>query len=181
MKKKLIVITNLILLIFFCITFFSKDVYADELPPIDVYTAEDLINIKYNPNATYVLQADIDMQGYTWLPFYFSGSLDGNGYSILNLTISNINYNTVTTYDGNHKTYDTCFSGLFSQIDNAYICNLTLENIRMDVTTDTNCFIGAIAGYSSNSTIDNCSIEGQLSLTVNSYMFGVGGIVGYGN
>ena len=178
--KKLHFLLPLILLIFSIFSQPTSTAYGDD-KPIEISTPEGLINIAYNPLGSYILTADIDMTDIDWLPFYFAGKLDGNGYNILNLTVNSINYNTVVTYDGNHKTYDTNLSGLFSHIDNATITNLNLVNMRMNIQTDTNCFIGGIAGYSSNSTISKCNISGEFSLTVDADMFGVAGIVGYGN
>lgn len=54
------------------------------------------------------------MAGYDWTPVEFSGELEGNGYSILNLTVNSVSQVSRITYDGNMKTYDTVFSGMFS-------------------------------------------------------------------
>ena len=48
------------------------------------------------------------------------------------------------------------------------------------IETDANCFIGGIAGYVTNTNIDNCNIEGTIDLTTSSHMFGIAGIAGFG-
>lgn len=190
MKHKSTIIMALLLTIFFIaapsVTSYATDVSDiqkntgnDDV--IQISTPEDLKAIKDNPSGNYILTKDIDMSESFWKPFSFSGTLDGNGYSILNLNIQTIGSETADTYDGNYKIYDTYFAGLFSQINNATISNLCLVNLRANINIIDSCFVGSFAGYSDNSTITNCSVSGELSLTVNAPMFGVGGIVGYGN
>lgn len=159
--------------------------YVLDVEPKDagtpVSTPEDLKAIKNDPAGNYYLANDIDMSGVEWEPFVFNGELNGCGYSVLNLTITKAGEDRADTYDGNYKVYDTCFAGMFSKIENASITDFNLVNVRADVEMEESCFVGSIAGYSSESTITNCTVSGELSLTVNAPMFGVGGIVGYGN
>lgn len=162
-------------------------VFAAANPPTtevqwtEISTKKEFLAMRDNPSGNYLLKKDINLDGVEWTPFAFSGNLDGNGHTVLNLTLKNCGTETATTYDGNMKTYDTYFCGLFSQITNGSVQNLTLCNVRADVTETRSCFVGSIAGYTENATIFNCNITGQLSLYVNAPMFGVGGIVGYGN
>ena len=136
--------------------------------------------MEQDPTGSYQLAADIDASGETWFPFSFHGTLDGNGYSILNLSIQDAGEAIRETYDGNMKVYDTYFAALFDELSGGSVNSLNLVNLRIDVTTDQPCFVGGIAGYMENATIENCSVQGSLQLHAHDRMFGVGGIIGYG-
>ena len=69
--------------------------------------------------------ADIDMTGIDWTPWDFSGKFDGNGYTILNLSVTKTNRCTMKTYDGNRKEYDTI------RLTAKLIGRLNLENLIM--------------------------------------------------
>ncbi len=142
---------------------------------------QDLLQIAENPSGNYVLIDDIDMTGVDWKPIAFQGVLDGNGHSILNLSVTMVTEPTEVTYDGNMKTYQSHFAGMFSTMKGATIQNLGLINERITAESEESAFVGGVAGYSDNSTIDNCTIQGNYSLTTGSHMFGVAGVVGFGN
>lgn len=146
----------------------------------DISDAEGLLEMRRNPAGAYRLTADIDFSGFEWTPFAFQGTLDGQGYSILNLTVNETGQSLEETFDGNMKVYDTVFSGLFDEMKGAAVSNLHLLNLRIDVETDKPCFIGGFAGYMENSSIEGCSVQGILQLRAFDRMFGVGGIIGYG-
>ncbi len=148
---------------------------------IQVYTASDLLDMAKNPSGSYELMSDIDMTGLDWKPFDFSGSLNGQGYKILNLKVEKLGDITHLTYDGNMKTYDTYYSGLFSSLINAKVSNLSLLGLDVEITSDQPTFIGGICGYADKAEISNCVIDGKLSLTSGSHMMGVAGILGFGN
>lgn len=154
---------------------------ADFTGYIQVSTPQDMQVMAKNPSGTYVLTADIDMSGVSWTPFTFKGVLNGNGYAILNLNVTSTGTDTALTYDGNMKQYDTSFAGLFSVLSGAQVSNLKLINERVDITTDKDCFVGSIAGFMEDSTITDCTIQAGLNITADAKMFGVGGIVGFGN
>ena len=158
-------------------------VFADEKDStvIQISNTEEFLAIKDNPRGNYELACDIDLEGVKWEPFSFYGTLDGKGFCVLNLEVNKVGKDSCVTYDGNYKEYDTVFAGLFTCIENATITNITFYDVCVDIETEQNCFIGAIAGYSENSTITNSNVYGTLSLTVNAPMFGVGGVVGFGN
>lgn len=154
---------------------------ADEGLPVEIYTYEDLLQVAENPEGSYRLMEDIDMEGLSWNPVDFSGVFDGNGYTLLNLEVNDISAGVEDTYDGNHKVYDTYFAGFFGTLKGAEVTNLNLLNIEVKVETDKPCFIGSIAGYSVDSTVRDCHVQGRLELSAHDRMFGVGGIVGYGS
>lgn len=158
-------------------------VFAEEPEPAryEIITPEDLFTICEDPTGIYELANDLDMTGYEWRPIDFSGRLEGNGHAILNLSVSGVSDSHAITYDGNRKPYDTYFSGMFGCLVDAEISDLKLLNIRAFTETDLPCFLGSFAGYSDHSMIINCEVNGILELRAHDRMFGVGGIVGYGN
>ena len=153
---------------------------AEQEAVVEIWDAEGLRAMAEDPFGTFLLAADIDMSGEVWTPFAFYGSLDGDGHSILNLTVGETGTAVKETYDGNMKVYDTYFAGFFDEMEGAQVCNLNLVNLRIDVETDLPCFIGGITGYMENSSIENCAVQGILQLKAHDRMFGVGGIIGYG-
>ena len=112
-----------------------------------IKTAQDLQNINNNLSGKYILMGDIDLSGINWTPLgsltdAFTGELNGNGFSIKNLTI-----------DG--QTKDNV--GLFANL------NGTISNLRMkNVDIRGNNYVGAIAGVAGTSTIKNVVIEGTI-------------------
>ena len=147
---------------------------------IEIADAQGLLDMAQAPEADYCLTADIDMTGVQWKPFSFHGTLDGNGFAILNLRIGETGEAVRETFDGNMKVYDTYFAGLFDELSGGGIRNLTLINLRIDVETDLPCFIGGFAGYMEDAVIENSSVQGILELRAHDRMFGVGGMIGYG-
>lgn len=127
----------------------------------------------------YKLTANIDLNGKSWAPIgevgntnaYFRGSFDGNGYTVSNFTVTN----TATTQYA---------AGLFGQIAQATIMNLTVSGATISATAlptsisnSTTCYtnVGSIVGFATKgSLIVNChSVDNDL------YGYVVGGIVGF--
>ena len=148
--------------------------------PTEISTPEDLAAMANDPSGSYVLTEDLDMEGITWNCFDFSGTLDGNGHSILNLSVTQPGENTETALDGNQKEYPAVYAGLFAKLEGAEVKNLNLVNIRALVETDQPCFLGGIAGYSMDSTVSGCTVTGQLELRAHEGILGVAGVLGYG-
>ena len=148
---------------------------------IHISTPEELDKMRNDPSASYVLDKDIDMAGYEWVPFTFTGILNGNGHAILNLHVDRLGETVKSTYDGNFKVYDTKFAGMFDVAQGATIKKLSLYGMSADVDADESCFIGSIAGYTEDTRIIDCTVEeARIQLKVNAPMFGVAGLVGYG-
>ena len=138
-----------------------------------VYTADGLMawaeaaqgNLSLNCTLTH----DIDLSGTEWEPVgdrnnVYTGTFDGNGHTISNLTITKKNL----------SFGDDC--GMFGRVGtNATIQDLTLEDVRLDVDAD-DVSIGALAG-SNQGIISNCRVSGNISVT-NKEMGFVGGVVG---
>lgn len=138
-----------------------------------VYTADGLMawaeaaqgNLSLNCTLTH----DIDLSGTEWEPVgdrnnVYTGTFDGNGHTISNLTITKENL----------SFGDDC--GMFGRVGtNATIQDLTLENVRLNVGAD-GIPIGALAGFNQG-TISNCKVSGNIFVTNNRAGY-VGGIVG---
>ena len=164
-----------------CLMFLkSADVISAE-EYTEIYTYEDLLLMAENPDGNYILMQDIDMSGKTWTPINFSGSFNGNGHALLNVTVTDLTDETREAYDGNMKVYDTYFSGFFGILTNASVYDLDLVNYKSEITSDVPCFSGSLAGYSEGSTITGCTVIAEIRLDAHDRMFGVGGVVGYGN
>lgn len=158
---------------------------ATELPAADaklhrIRTAEDLKEIAEDPTGHYILENDIDMTGIEWKPIDFAGVFDGMGHALLNLSLTQPGDAVETAYDGNRKSYDCKYVGLFSTLKNAEVKNLKLMGVEGYVETDEPCFMGSIAGYVYKSTITDCVVYGTMEMRAHNQMFGLGGIAGYG-
>lgn len=146
-----------------------------------ITTVDELLAIEDNPQGNYVLMNDLDLAGIEWPCLNFSGNFDGNGHALLNLELSQPATENATSYDGNLKTYETHFAGFFGLLRNAGVKDLHLLNVRALVEADTPIFLGGLAGYSLDSTITGCTVTGYMELRAHDRMFGIGGLVGYGN
>lgn len=133
------------------------------------------------PDGSYRLTADIDMAGEDWTPIAFSGKLDGDGHTLYNLRVTRVGEEVRTTKDGNLKSYDTVFAGLFSVLENAEIRNLTLTGATLSVQGETHCFAGLLAGYMDHSTLEDCAVQGRGKLVNYAVQTGIGGLAGYGS
>ena len=111
------------------------------------------------------LMADIDLTGKTVKVIgtgsaFYSGTFDGNGHVIRNLTISQI-----------HKNDSTKFVGMFSKTDNAVIKNLGLENASIRQPGGWNkssTLVGGFAGQLSGTTsLENCYVKNSSILNAN--------------
>ena len=147
----------------------------------EISTPEDLYEIKDNPQGDYILTADIDMSGFEWVPVTFDGKLDGQGYKISNLCIACPGEETERTIDGNFLAYESVFAGLFSTTHQASIANLRIENAYIRPECTESIFCGILAGYADRTTIENCSISGEVYLVGREKMVGISGVIGYGS
>lgn len=126
-----------------------------------IRTATQLQNMNLDLTANYELGSDIywsgafDPVGGWGGAAPFTGSLNGKGYTIHNLSVQKIPDDYV---------------GLFGQIDGATIQNVRLENVDVDGDDHVGALIGEAIG---NSEIPNCSSTG----TVNGDQY-TGGLIG---
>ncbi|MEI8377880.1 MAG: GLUG motif-containing protein [bacterium] len=116
-------------------------------------------------NGKFILMNDIDLSelgpvNRAVVTGIFSGTLDGNGYKLKNLTINSTAAST----------------GFIGQTSGAKIKNIGLENANVTATGAFN-HVGSLVGYSDNiSSIDNCYTS-NVSVTASSAT-NVGGLVG---
>lgn len=168
-----------IVLIFSLLTFPAAA--ATETEAVEIHTVSELKAMADNPSGSYILMEDLDMSGVDWTPINFTGSFDGNGHALLNLTLSQLGSDKPSSYDGNKKEYETAYAGFFGTLIGAEVKNLQLINVRGVIESDEPCFVAGLAGYSEGSTITNCTVTGCLELRAHDRMFGIGGVVGYGS
>ncbi len=135
--------------------------------PYLVATAEHLDSVRDYLDAHFKQTAPIDLgaapwnEGSGWSPvgnssLPFTGTFDGAGYTIANLTI-----NRAAQYQG-----------LFGYTENAFIGNLHLENVNLQ----TSSYGGGLAGYAKDTQMENVSATGALVAFSSSY--DIGGLVG---
>lgn len=159
----------------------ATEIETADSETVQIHTIEELQAIAENPSGSYILMEDLDMTGVEWMPLDYSGSFDGNGHALLNLTLTQPGAQKPKSYDGNRKDYETAYVGLFGTLINAEVKNLKLINVRAVIESDEPCFLAGLAGYAENTTISGCTVTGCLELRAHDRMFGVGGIVGYGS
>lgn len=139
--------------------------------PYIILTAEDLDRVRDKPTASYKLGADIDLSPIaSWVPIgdsgYFTGTFDGDNYTIRGMTINS----------------SAGFLGLFGIVNSAIpvfptpvsIKNVRLENVNI-TATDPHAQVGGLAG----AIADHARIEGVfVSGTIRASGFSAGGIAG---
>jgi hypothetical protein len=160
----------------------SYAVSLDTVPVgyVGIYTASDLNNIRNNLHGKYILMNNVDLSDYAsgngWLPIGsigvpFSGTLDGNGYTISNLTLN----------QASGADYPSIAIGLFSYVAGGTISNLTIQaTAAYSADTYSSLAFGTIAGVAKRITVDNCQVQisgtikgGEISASVD-----VGGLIG---
>ena len=127
--------------------------------PIEIATVEELAAINENLSGNYVLIADIDLAGVEWTPIgayapsgeseeeqeipaeetAFTGTFDGQGHTIRNLTINQP---------------EGWAMGLFGCANNAQIGNFTLENASVDAAL----MSADVVGYAYCSTVSGVTL-----------------------
>ena len=132
---------------------------------------------------TYILMADIDLGGMNWDPIpVFKGTLDGNGKTISNFTISK----AVSGSDGGNIGFIAMldFKGKDADGNNisSTVTNLNLKNVTVTVPEGDIRYIGLIAG-SNRGIVENCTTTGivhdsRTTLANNAY---IGTLVGRNN
>lgn len=132
-----------------------------------------------------VLAKDLDLKGIAWNPIgsegksgalsnFFSGTFDGQGHSIENLSLK-------ASYQGEQNL------GLFSTLGKyAVVENVKLEQVDIAITGNAVLRAGAIAGdaeagkqYEDAPVIENCLADGEMSVvTTGAALCFAGGILG---
>ncbi len=141
---------------------------------VHITTTEEFLAMKDNRSGNYVLDNDLDFSGVTFAtPFTaaFSGTFDGQDF-----TISNINFSSITTYTG---VFGYVSSGT---IKNVNFDNITIGTLDTPLAMSTSSRTGIVAGYVSSTTgkienvkVSNSVINYSTASTVQAF---VGGLVG---
>ncbi len=97
------------------------------------------------------LTADIDMTGVEWTPVSFCGNLDGAGYAIQNLSVTE-------AFDGD-KSY---WAAMFAQLINATVSNITFENCAASISAETSAtrdvYVAIVAANAIASKLENITV-----------------------
>lgn len=144
---------------------------------IKIYNATDLNKVHTYPDASFKLMNDIDMTGVLWLPVIdvssaFTGTFDGNGHAIRNLSIDTAYYSSGFAF------------GLFGFTAGATIKNLWMDNfVFTSANISRTYYVGAIYAWnlSENATlVENCRVTGSFSIASqsSSYPVTAGGVCG---
>ena len=112
---------------------------------------------------TFVLSNNIDLGGYNWTPIgtsehNFKGSFDGNGYSIMNLSIIE-----------DEAKEGKAYIGFFGYAKDATIKNVTFENVNINIPCldidHSQGHIGAVVGsLEGTSTVENVTVKGDIKV-----------------
>jgi len=117
-----------------------------------ITTYAGLVAIADDLTADYVLGNDIECSGNNFTPLgTFSGSLDGQGFSIKNLTIT-INASGDRT-------------GALITTNSGTVENLKLTDCDISITSTSRVARGATLVYTNNGIVDNCSATGTITCT----------------
>ena len=140
--------------------FISLHTPTHDLEVKEVYTVYDWLTIEVGNHV--LLMNDLDFDGVDYMPIpLFSGTLDGQGYTIKNLTI-NLSEESLEPN-----------VGLFGQLSGASIRNLNVDRLTIDAPIEM-VSVGSIAGRALNSTLENIAIT---NTELNSG-FNTGGLIG---
>ena len=128
------------------------DFSSGDFATVDINSCEQLRDIDLNPSGsdtTYTLTQDLDCAGVDFQSIgdnewsVFTGVLDGNNYTISNLTIND----------------SEGYAGLFKETSDAVIRDLNFENLSVTGVSAT----GGIVGQSDEVYIQNVSVTGDVS------------------
>lgn len=164
--------------------FCGSGAFAIEPTPIETQT--DLQNISNNLGGNYVLIANIDVDALNAITNInadsFTGTLNGSGYTISNLTQPLFNsLSSATILDlnlsGNVELIYSC-GGMTCLQDEVGILARTASNANLDAitvvgTVSGNDFVGGVAGWTTGGTITN--VQANVTVVGRDY---VGGILG---
>jgi hypothetical protein len=132
--------------------------------PYIIETGGQLLLMKDFKDKYFELANNIDLDNHNWLPFVFSGFLNGKGCVVSNLKIERNN-------DG---------QGLFSVISKGNVKNLTIKNVNIKAPaySEIGALVGCLGANGNDGSISDCHVI----LNENSQIIGgneVGGLVGF--
>ena len=150
--------------------------------------------IKQSPKENYKIMEDLNFGNWNKddivINTTYTGILDGNNKSIVNMTIDN---SLISTFNGkmsNITFKNIKFEGIPLSLaliaksqSNSYIENVHMQDITINslATTETEtAYIGALIASSERGTIQNCSVK-NLNISVKGKLYGarIGGLIAY--
>ena len=144
---------------------------ADQPNSVTVSTLEELVAVRNNLSGNYVLENNIVVpENYKFAPLGsvnepFTGNFDGNGYSIINLSL--------TVEEGN-----SAYVGLFAS-NAGTVSNLNLVNVSAGLGSHNYVYLGSVAAINKAAgKIVNCYVSGDIAVSECGIYARVGGIVG---
>lgn len=160
-----------------------------------IYDVEDLQNIQEDLTANYILMSDIDLSGINWTPitqkwYPFTGTFEGNGFTIRNLTVNGEKYDQGALFYQNEGTIQnlritgqinlTQASGVPCEAASIVLFNKgTIYNCTSAVSFNVGGKMpvrtGGLASYNYN-TIDYCRYTGTIHASAGAGNVCVGGI-----
>jgi len=144
-----------------------------------ITTAEEFLAMGSNRSGDYILQNNIDFSGIEFTsPFpsgkSFTGTFDGQGYTLSNITFSDVQI----------------YTGVFAYVSSGTISNLNLDNVNIGTEAaplerEASTRVGFIAGYVSSEyaeitdvNVTNSSMYISSTSASSSSYFYVGGAIG---
>lgn len=178
-------------LLILCLFLAVSPVALSAAGEIEISTVEQLMKIGRDPayplNGNYLLTSDLDLKGHVWYPIgnpdgretkSFSGTFDGGGHRISNMTSGSEKKALCHTDDG---------WGMFASLSGT-VRNLILENTYFNVYAEYDLSdgvpegyngVGAVAGYIGNGAlIEKIAVVNATVSDLGSRQSRVGGIVG---
>jgi hypothetical protein len=134
---------------------------------IEIDTAQELYDVRNNFDGDYVLTADIDLAGFAWraigykdegIDTGFTGTFDGQYYTISNLTAEDLNGTTSTSAGGNGFKTVSLFGviGNSSTSSPGVVKNVGLINPNVRAGD----YCGAFVGDLRFGEVSNCFVSG---------------------
>lgn len=134
-----------------------------------ICSASDLRKIEDKPDGNYILTCHIDLAEYgNWVPIClddnpFTGTLDGDGYTIKNLNVDVVHSDDIDV------------AGLFGCVKGATFKNLGISGGKINISSDSyggaaGAFAGASSAKSDNgeyilTSVSNCFVSAEVSST----------------
>lgn len=165
-----------------------------------IYDADDLQNMQEDLTANYILMNDIDLSGINWKPMRYSktgvytlgftGTLEGNGFTIRNLTVNGEKYDDGALFYQNEGTIQNlCVTGQINLTSKSGIVRYAASLALYNEGTIYNCTSAAgitaggdmpvrVGGLVSENqgTIDYCRYTGTIHASAGNGQVCVGGI-----
>ena len=123
------------------IPYFTEDTSGS----ISISDGAGFAAISQNPGGSYKLVCDVDMSGVSYNPFEFSGTLEGNGFTVKNLSLA--------SQGGNF--------GIFTRVSGT-VSNITFENVSVTTTSYGGACVGGVCGDLTG-TLNRIVFKGSVS------------------